>query len=173
MLELKEFVTPNTINLATLFERVLMNKLPEYRHIYDDMKCTASEERLAFSYLINILTMYKPDAIVFMQNQFFKEQRDSVSYLNHKYVIDEDKNNTIQQKNTISMLEAAFFVAAYFQKVYDTHGNDAHTKNLFFRNVSKEDLDFSGYTDLESDRRNIHHHFWRIPFVISEEVIKD
>lgn len=179
MFLLKPLDTPETKELYIFFERILLKKLPQFEHIYNEMTCTPTEERLAFKYLKDLLTNYKPETILFVKNTYFTEEYHSdsnkpVSYLNNKFVIDNDDNTSFEQKRAMNMLEKGMFVGSFFQKKSDQYENKdhAHENNLYFSNISKEELEEVGYSDLISDRRNIHNYFWRLPFVVTETTIQ-
>lgn len=160
MLKVKTHIIPECINLSVLFERVLMKKMPDILADFKDVELTKKDESIVFELFQELLTEYSLNTIIFMDNKYFHENHGNSTYLNHYFSLSTNENKSNEQMLAISQMKKALFVASYFQKC-------GENKREYFENISKEKKDLIGYTNLESDQKNLLHLFWRLPFMIA------
>lgn len=165
MLTIQNHIVPQLFNINTLFERVMLKKMPEFMPVYENMVVNEENERIAFDFFKDLLTRYTVSTIVFFDNNFFEDKRDSTSFQNHYFSVNYAKTCSREQLQAISQLRNALFVASFIQKSYE---NDNTIKGRsYFPNIPESDKNELGLTELDSDCQNLFHHFWRLPFMIS------
>lgn len=160
MVEIKTHIIPECTKLSVLFERVLLKKLPDILSDYKEVELTEKDDSIAFDFFQELLTEYSLNTIIFMDNKYFNEKHGDSTYLNHYYSLSSTENKSHEQMLAISHMKKALFVASYFQKC-------GENKRDYFKTISDEKKALIGYTDVESDQKNLIHLFWRLPFMIA------